>query len=610
MDLPLTDFNGVEVQIPFYVTLGVGPLLLGNNVLSKANVLGEKNLLVIPPNVLRNAKTRVFLPTYTLGSKDSLRTLLHVVSSQVSKFSSFFSTLSTSRPAKLIGYPIEQISFFGTQGSAKHEKWFASKLHVYSHFRPKDMIELCRRAKILTPTLKKELQDAFANCTSCLQSGRPLNSRKFSLSRVLSSFNDHLQIDFFFIQELGNLPILCMVDVATGYASTVLMSSRDLDQTARFVEVYWFNVYGPPRTISGDPEMHKGPFKELLSRHNCEFAARPARRHNKIGSVEASHRSIRIFVQRLLLDAEYIRNTSGVSFSDFEILSRATFLKNALYGCKSLSSFELARRYSPSSCGAPQAPVSVKMFEAHQEQAARRAIHKLLASPSNKPVSQDLLPPKTPVYFYVRGTNKGKWELGFFKRALGHLVQLCRNSSLRGHALQVAYEDIRLAPRSSLLYALDQLELDSSLPAAFIQGKFNVANVSESQDEVPEQPLVGDSSAKQASNLASNALGNDSMAEECSLWKGHPFALALSSTQRSAVHSIEKPSMDVGTPCSVFGDTEKDIGCQIEEQSNLTCHLESDEQAILRKSSRCSRLRTCLRSTTTICTFMDNPEGH
>ena len=40
-DLPLTDINDIKVRIPFYITYGNGPLLLGNNILSKSNVLGE-----------------------------------------------------------------------------------------------------------------------------------------------------------------------------------------------------------------------------------------------------------------------------------------------------------------------------------------------------------------------------------------------------------------------------------------------------------------------------------------------------------------------------------------------------------------------------------------
>ena len=50
-DLPLSDLNGIEVKIPFYLTLGDGPLLLGNKVISQSDVLGTQNLLVIPPNV-------------------------------------------------------------------------------------------------------------------------------------------------------------------------------------------------------------------------------------------------------------------------------------------------------------------------------------------------------------------------------------------------------------------------------------------------------------------------------------------------------------------------------------------------------------------------------
>ena len=582
-DLPLIDINDVKVRIPFYITYGNGPLLLGNNILSKSNVLGEKNLLVIPPHVLNDTQSRVYLPIYAHGPKGSLRTFLNVVPSQISNFASFLSLSSNVYSKMPSGGAEEHFSPSNSYRSQKRAKWFASKLHAYSHFRPKDMIEICRRAKILTPMLCKELQEAFEKCASCLQTGRPLHSRKVSFSRVLASFNDHVQIDFFFIQELGNLPILCMVDVSTGFASTVLMSSRDLDQTARFVEVYWFNVHGPPQIISGDPEMYKGPFKELLSRHYCEFAARPARRHNKIGSVEVSHRSIRVFVQRLLLDAEYTRNTLGVSFSDFEILSRATFLKNALYGSKKLSSFELARGYSPSICGTPQAPVGKKIAEAYREQVARRAIHKLLASPTSNPVPKELLPSKTPVYFFVKGTNKGKWELGFVKRAYDHFVELCRNSKMRGHVLQVAYEDIRLAPKSSLLFELDRLELDSFLPLAHTSGRSSADDAEVTQTESAQDLIKEKNSEVLVPHPDIGTSKEVSALEECSLWTVHPLAPSLYSNKSMTFQTIQKPSMDVGTPCSVLGNTEKDIGSHSSGPADFNYKLEADEQDILRK---------------------------
>ena len=411
---------------------------------------------------------RIVLPTYTSGSENSLRTFLHVVPSQLHAFASFFSTIESQ--SALIANDSERQDKRQMQDQSliarkvKNIRWFAAKLHAYSHLRVTDMVELCRRAKILSPQLRSELENVASKCTTCLQTGRPLNARKVSFSRVLSSFNEHIQIDFMFIAELGNLPILHMVDVGTGFSATVLMTSRDLDEAARFVELHWFNVHGPPRIVSGDPEMFKGSFKELLSRHYCKFDPRPARRHNKIGSVEAANNSLRVFVQRLLLDAEYARNTTGTRFSDYEILSRATFLSNVLYGSKKLSSFELARGYSPSICGTPQAPVSDALLQAHYEQAARRAIHRLLVSPSNRTQKRDVLIPRTPVYFFEKKGKRGSWNLGFVKRASDHIVEICRSSRLSGKALQVAFEDIRLAPKSSLLYELDQLELDKSIP--------------------------------------------------------------------------------------------------------------------------------------------------
>ena len=89
-----------------------------------------------------------------------------------------------------------------------------------------------------------------------------------------------------------------------------------------------------------------------------EYAARPARRHNKIRSVESANATIRLFVQRLLVDDEHQGTARGTKKLLYEILSRATFLKNVLYGGKQASSFGLGRGFTPSLCGMRQSPLS------------------------------------------------------------------------------------------------------------------------------------------------------------------------------------------------------------------------------------------------------------
>ncbi len=62
-----------------------------------------------------------------------------------------------------------------------------------------------------------------------------------------------------------------------------------------------------------------------------------------IGIVECGHNGIRLFVPRLLKDAEYNRFHYGLCIPKQEILSKDTCLCNALRGNAKLSSFELSR---------------------------------------------------------------------------------------------------------------------------------------------------------------------------------------------------------------------------------------------------------------------------
>ncbi len=131
---------------------------------------------------------------------------------------------------------------------------------------------------------------------------------------------------------------------ATGYSETVTLSSRNMNEVATAFVRLWINSHGPPQAVPADVEFVTEPFKDMLRNHGILFEESPARRHNKIGIVESGHNGIRLFVQRLFKDAEYNR----LCIPKQEILSKATFLCNALRGNAKLSSFELARGYSPS----------------------------------------------------------------------------------------------------------------------------------------------------------------------------------------------------------------------------------------------------------------------
>ena len=402
--LPVTDLLCHKATIQFHIVRGDDPLLLVNDVISVSTLVGAENLLLIPENVV--APVKISLPTYTTGNPNCLRTMLHVVPAQSVQFKTL---LSSSNSASIAHSSVGRSQVSSQKRQAKAARVLAVRLHTFTHLKAKDRKEICNRAGVLNPTLSQALDLVVHKFTSCKRSGRPIHARKVSFTRVLSDFNEHLKVDFLFIRELRNLPILHMVDVGTGFSATSLMSSWDMEDASRMIKTNWFDVNGPPRMLSSDPEFDNRVIRGLCTAAQVKYAARPARRHNKIGSVESANATIRLFVQRLLMDDEHHRKVRETSKLLYEILSRATFLRNVLYGGKEASSFELARGFTPSLCGLRKSPLSKQALRSHQEQVARRAIQKLISSHPAHPLTKPVLPRGTSVYFYVKTAKSASW---------------------------------------------------------------------------------------------------------------------------------------------------------------------------------------------------------
>lgn len=449
--LPIKDLNGNDCNIPFYIVKGNGPILLGNSVLGESNLLGSENLLVVPPKVGNLSNKELVFPVFkTYQDSVPIRTFLHVVPSQTKELETFLSSIRT------FASTMKSTDF--TQGKQAQE--FATRFHLYTHLHPNDMDIICTRAGILTSVLKQALCKAYNKCTSCKTTGKPKSSRKVSFSRLISSFNHRLQIDYFYIKELGRNPILHICDSHTSFSVAVQVESRDQELACKMIRTHWFDVYGPPTEIIGDPEFENDYIRQMLKIHGVNLLPCPARRHNKIGIVESNHRCIRLFVERLFKDAARNHSVHGVKISLEEILSRSVFLKNIIHGDKKLSSFEQAKGYSPALRGIPQCLLSKETVKAHYEQVARRSIARFLSSMNPSTIPHTLLQPKTPIYYFVRRTNNkgGTWNLGFVKKCQEQLVMVTNSSSGRGIPRRIALEDVRLAPSTSLLYELDTLD--------------------------------------------------------------------------------------------------------------------------------------------------------
>ncbi len=155
---------------------------------------------------------------------------------------------------------------------------------------------------------------------------------------------------------------------------TVTLSSRDMNEVATAFVRLWINSHGHPQAVPAHVEFVTNPFKDMIRNHGILFEERHARRHNKIGIVESGYNGIRLFVHRLLKNAEYNRLHYVLCIPKQEILSKATFLWNALRGNAKLSSFKLTRGNSPSLGGLLQTQTSKETLAAYYEQQSKRAL--------------------------------------------------------------------------------------------------------------------------------------------------------------------------------------------------------------------------------------------
>ena len=64
--LPLDDLNGNKIDIPFYITKGSVISLLGNELLSKSDILNTQNRMRTPPGTVKGLASEVHLPIYQL----------------------------------------------------------------------------------------------------------------------------------------------------------------------------------------------------------------------------------------------------------------------------------------------------------------------------------------------------------------------------------------------------------------------------------------------------------------------------------------------------------------------------------------------------------------
>ena len=117
-----------------------------------------------------------------------------------------------------------------------------------------------------------------------------------------------------------------------------------------------------------------------------------------------------MFVQRVLIKAEHASNSRRVEVSKKEILSRATYLSDILYGNKKISSFEMVRGYTSSISGLPQSKLSEEVIASHKEKIARRALVLFKCSTAPHVLEQKDFSKNEQLYVFKRSLKFGKWQ--------------------------------------------------------------------------------------------------------------------------------------------------------------------------------------------------------
>lgn len=177
-NLQLQDLLGTAFEISFYVAEGKGALLLGNEIISQSDQLGQQKLLSIPAGVLHE-KSFLFA-TYTDTAEpvslNEKRTYLDAVTPKTAFFKALFSS------HRQVPYLLSSKSF----GSKKREKKkdgkvarrFEMKSYGYFHLFIDDMVEIYRPGITLNPVLRRSLQAARDRCHTCQSTWAHLQSKK------------------------------------------------------------------------------------------------------------------------------------------------------------------------------------------------------------------------------------------------------------------------------------------------------------------------------------------------------------------------------------------------------------------------------------------------
>ena len=355
----------------------------------------------------------------------------------------------------------------------RNPRSFATRVHRYTHVHPEQLKDICDRVGILTNELASAIDTVDSSCNICAQHGRPLPSKKISLTHVNEAFNEEVQLDFTYAviyrKQAGNSNeyhrekhiLLVMTDTGTRYTEAATVRDRSIPTMIDTYERFWLCRHGASKRISADDEYNRRSLMRYLETHDVAFHARPTRRHNKLGIVERKNGTLKNVLRRLAM----IHSNASIE----TLVTRATFICNLFSGSQTLSSFELARGYHPSLIGIPSTQVSPDLLDAHTQQVATRALQRVLRSRTPNTPTPGMFQPGVVVWVWYSTSKQNeddRWIKATIVRTHQHFLEVRRlkdGHPCKGPTMKPAYEDVRVAPQNSLAQELMQCSLEGTV---------------------------------------------------------------------------------------------------------------------------------------------------
>ena len=427
----LTDNNNV-IEIRHLIIQGSSQWVIGRNLTSKTNIVHIDGDYILLPNgdhlsmIQGKDSLHSFLPSSKFRAGEKLSALVCLLANS--------KPLTWTDTVKIVD---------------KVHK------HVCGHSNFNDIRTLLERNGLWSDGCDKYLASVLESCSACRAVQMPVGMRTVSLSALSANFNQLVNIDHFF---LNDITVCHVMDATSRYSVGQIVDSTSIPLAIETLESRWITEFWPPHALQYDRAFATSEFEKFLDEYGIQKRRIPARRHNKL-AIESKHRSIRdIFIRLEVANPQTEKSL---------LVHRALRISNDLYGNEVLSAHEQAKGYTRPICNHSPVTVPNELVNAQKDLLAKRKLNLILRSKSiTEPAINvgDLVE----VYIQAGKGKRGHWSQPKTVLEIDYPARTVIVPGSGNKRIHAAFEDTRIALKedvaSSVQNALD--DIDSSIDDA------------------------------------------------------------------------------------------------------------------------------------------------